>query len=63
MPASKKSTLSQLGMSLDSVIYQRSPSVYSFSDYRLGMLKDLHSAMAKQARIEKFLEMINMLFT
>lgn len=63
MPASKKSTLSQLGMSLDSVIYQRSPSVYSFSDYRLGMLKDLNSALAKQARIEKFFEMINMLFS
>lgn len=63
MPASKKSTLSQLGMSLDAVIYQRSPSVYSFSDYRLGMLKDLSTALAKQARINKFFEMINMLFS
>ena len=62
VPASKKSSLSQLGISLDSVIYQRSPSVYSFSDYRLGMLKDLRTAMAKQQRIDKFFEMINMLF-
>lgn len=62
VPASKKSTLSQLGISLDSIIYQRSDAVFSFSDYRLGMLKDLHSALAKQARIDKFFEMINMLF-
>jgi len=62
VPSSKKSTLSQLGISLDSVLYQRTPSVYSFSDYRLGMLKDLKSALQKQERIDKFFEMINMLF-
>ncbi|MCF0179032.1 MAG: AAA family ATPase [Bacteroidales bacterium] len=61
-PASKKSSLSQLGMDLDAVIYQRSDSIYSFSDYRLGMLKDLKTAMAKQERIEKFFGMINQLF-
>ena len=62
VPASKKSSLSQLGISLDSVLYQRTPSVYSFSDYRLSMLKDLKTAMQKQERIEKFFKMINMLF-
>lgn len=62
VPSSKKSTLSQLGISLDSVLYQRTPTVYSFSDYRLGMLKDLKTAMQKQERIDKFFEMINMLF-
>lgn len=62
VPSSKKSTLSQLGISLDQVLYQRNDSVYSFSDYRLGMLKDLKTAMAKQERIDKFFEMINMLF-
>lgn len=62
VPASKKSTLSQLGIALDSVIYQRSDSVYSFSDYRLGMLKDLRTALAKQERIDKFFAMINLLF-
>lgn len=62
VPASKKSTLSQLGISLDSVLYQRTPTVYSFSDYRLSMLKDLKTAMQKQERIDKFFEMINMLF-
>ena len=62
VPASKKSSLSQLGISLDSVLYQRTPTVYSFSDYRLGMLKDLRTAMQKQERIDKFFEMINMLF-
>ena len=62
VPASKKSTLSQLGISLDAVLYQRTPTVYSFSDYRLGMLKDLKTAMQKQERIDKFFEMINMLF-
>ena len=63
VPSSKKSSLSQLGISLDSVLYQRTPTVYSFSDYRLGMLKDLKTAMQKQERIDKFFEMINMLFT
>ena len=63
VPASKKSTLSQLGASLDAVLYQRSDSVYSFSDYRLGMLRDLKTALKKQERIDKFFEMINMLFT
>lgn len=62
VPASKKSALSSLGIALDSVIYQRTDEVYSFSDYRLGMLKDLRSALAKQERIDKFFEMINMLF-
>lgn len=62
VPASKKSSLSQLGISLDSVLYQRTDSVYSFSDYRLGMLKDLRSALAKQERIDKFFGMINQLF-
>lgn len=62
VPSSKKSSLSQLGISLDSVLYQRTPTVYSFSDYRLGMLKDLKSALQKQERIDKFFEMINMLF-
>lgn len=62
VPASKKSTLSQLGISLDSVLYQRSDSVYSFSDYRLSMLKDLSTAQAKQDRIDKFFDLINMLF-
>lgn len=61
-PASKKSSLSQLGITLDSVIYQRSDSIYSFSDYRLSMLKDLKTALQKQARIEKFFEIINNLF-
>lgn len=62
VPASKKSALSSLGIALDSIIYQRSDDVYSFSDYRLGMLKDLRSALIKQERIDKFFEMINMLF-
>lgn len=62
VPASKKSALSSLGLALDSIIYQRSDDVYSFSDYRLGMLKDLRSALIKQERIDKFFEMINMLF-
>ncbi len=62
VPASKKSTLSQLGISLDSVLYQRTDSVYSFSDYRLSMLKDLSTAQAKQDRIDKFFDLINMLF-
>lgn len=61
-PASKKSSLSQLGIALDSVIYQRSDSIYSFSDYRLSMLKDFKTAMQKQERIEKFFEIINTLF-
>jgi len=63
VPASKKSTLSQLGASLDAVLYQRDDKIFSFSDYRLGMLKDLRSALAKQERIDKFFEMINMLFS
>ena len=63
VPASKKSSLSQLGITLDQVLYQRNPDVYSFSDYRLGMLKDLRSALAKQERIDKFFELINSLFT
>lgn len=63
VPASKKTTLSQLSASLDAVLYQRSDSVYSFSDYRLGMLKDLKTALQKQERIDKFFEMISMLFT
>ncbi|MBR0036368.1 MAG: AAA family ATPase [Bacteroidales bacterium] len=62
VPASKKSTLSQLGISLDSVLYQRTDSVYSFSDYRLSMLKDLSTAVQKQERINKFFDLINMLF-
>lgn len=62
VPASKKSTLSQLGMSLDAVLYQRTPSVYSFSDYRLSMLNDLKTALQKQERIEKFFAIINELF-
>lgn len=61
-PASKKSSLSQLGLSLDSVLYQRSDSVYSFSDYRLKMLTDLSKAVQIQARINKFFEVIDMLF-
>jgi predicted ATP-binding protein involved in virulence len=62
VPASKKSTWSQLGISLDSVLYQRSDSVYSFSDYRLKMLSDLKAAVKIQERIDKFFEMINVLF-
>ena len=62
VPASKKSSLSQLGLTLDSVLYQRNPDVFSFSDYRLGMLKDLRAAMHKQERIEKFFDLINSLF-
>lgn len=62
VPASKKSSLSQLGLTLDQVLYQRNPDVFSFSDYRLGMLKDLRSALAKQERIDKFFELINSLF-
>ena len=63
VPASKKSTLSQLGQTLDAVLYQRDDAVYSFSDYRLGMLSDLKTAAAKQERIDKFFEIINMLFS
>lgn len=63
VPASKKSTISQLGASLDEVLYQRTDSVYSFSDYRLSMLNDLKTAMEKQARIDKFFEVINVLFS
>lgn len=62
VPASKKSSLSQLGLTLDQVLYQRNPDVFSFSDYRLGMLKDLRAAMHKQERIEKFFDLINSLF-
>jgi ABC-type Mn2+/Zn2+ transport system ATPase subunit len=62
VPSSKKSSLSQLGISLDSVLYQRTPSVYSFSDYRLKMLSDLTAAVKIQQRIDKFFEMINVLF-
>ena len=62
VPASKKSSFSQLGISLDSVLYQRTPTVYSFSDYRLSMLNDLSTAMQKQERINKLFEMIDMLF-
>ena len=62
VPASKKSSLSQLGLTLDQVLYQRNPEVFSFSDYRLGMLKDLRGAMIKQERIEKFFDLINSLF-
>lgn len=62
VPASKKSSLSQLGLTLDQVLYQRNPDVFSFSDYRLGMLKDLRAAMKKQERIEKFFDLINSLF-
>ena len=62
VPASKKSSLSQLGLTLDQVLYQRNPEVFSFSDYRLGMLKDLRAAMYKQERIEKFFDLINSLF-
>jgi len=62
VPSSKKSTLSQLGLTLDQVLYQRNPDVFSFSDYRLGMLKDLRQAMIKQERIEKFFDLINSLF-
>lgn len=62
VPASKKSSLSQLGLTLDQVLYQRNPDVFSFSDYRLGMLKDLRSALSKQERIDKFFELINSLF-
>lgn len=62
VPASKKSTLSQLGLTLDAVLYQRSDDVYSFSDYRLGMLKDLSTAVQKQQRINALFEMIDGLF-
>lgn len=62
VPASKKSTLSQLGQTLDAVLYQRDDAVFSFSDYRLGMLSDLTTAVKKQQRIERFFEMINLLF-
>lgn len=62
VPASKKSSLSQLGISLDSILYQRSDSVFSFSDYRLKMLTDLKAAVKIQERIDKFFEVINMLF-
>lgn len=62
VPASRKSSLSQLGLTLDQVLYQRNPEVFSFSDYRLGMLKDLRAAMKKQERIENFFELINSLF-
>jgi predicted ATPase len=62
VPASKKSSLSQLGMELDSVLYQRSDNVFSFSDYRLQMLTNLSEAPRIQARIDRFFEMINMLF-
>jgi predicted ATP-binding protein involved in virulence len=62
VPSSKKSSLSQLGISLDSVLYQRSDSVFSFSDYRLQMLTNLKEAGKIQARIDKFFEMIDMLF-
>ena len=62
VPASKKSSLSQLGLTLDQVLYQRNPDVFSFSDYRLSMLKDLRAAMYKQERIDKFFELIDSLF-
>ena len=62
VPASKKSSMSQLGLTLDQVLYQRNPDVFSFSDYRLSMLKDLRAAMHKQERIDKFFELINSLF-
>lgn len=62
VPSSRKSTLSQLGLTLDQVLYQRNPEVFSFSDYRLGMLKDLRAAMQKQERIENFFDLINSLF-
>ena len=62
VPASKKSSLSQLGLTLDQVLYQRNPDVFSFSDYRLSMLKDLRAAMYKQERIDKFFDLINSLF-
>jgi len=62
VPASKKSSLSQLGLTLDQVLYQRNPKVFSFSDYRLSMLKDLRAAMHKQERIDKFFDLINSLF-
>lgn len=62
VPASRKSTLSQLGLTLDQVLYQRNPEVFSFSDYRLGMLKDLRAAVKKQERIENFFDLINSLF-
>ncbi len=62
VPASKKSSLSQLGQTLDQVLYQRNPDVFSFSDYRLSMLKDLRAAMRMQERIDKFFELINSLF-
>ncbi len=63
VPASKKSSLSQLGLTLDQVLYQRNPEVFSFSDYRLSMLKDLRAAMRMQDRIDKFFELINSLFS
>ena len=62
VPASRKSTLSQLGLTLDQVLYQRNPDVFSFSDYRLGMLKDLRAAVKKQERIDDFFDLINSLF-
>ncbi|MBR5067835.1 MAG: ATP-binding protein [Bacteroidales bacterium] len=62
VPASKKSSLSQLGLTLDQVLYQRNPDVFSFSDYRLSMLKDLRAAMHMQERIDKFFDLINSLF-
>ena len=62
VPSSRKSTLSQLGLTLDQVLYQRNPDVFSFSDYRLSMLNDLRSAMHKQERIENFFDLINSLF-
>ena len=62
VPSSRKSTLSQLGLTLDQVLYQRNPEVFSFSDYRLGMLKDLRAAMHKQERIDTFFDLINSLF-
>lgn len=62
VPSSKKSSLSQLGIALDSVLYQRDDSIYSFSDYRLGMLADLSTAQKKQERIDKLFDLINVLF-
>lgn len=62
VPASKKSSLSQLGLTLDEVLYQRSERVFSFSDYRLKMLSDLNQAVKIQERIDKFFRLINMLF-
>lgn len=62
VPASKKSSMSQLGLTLDAVLYQRSDAVFSFSDYRLKMLSNLSEAPAIQARIDKFFNLINLLF-